>query len=422
MSGSSGERAALAIDGGPRVREEPFPPRRLFGEEEKQAVTRLFDAAMEHGHQVLGYNGPEEEGYCKEFAEFLGGGFADGVNSGTSAVYVALRALQIEPFTEVIVPAISDPGGVMPVVLCNCVPVPADCAPDSYNVGAEQVEARISERTSAVIVAHIAGLPADMGPIVELARGRGIPVIEDCAQSLGASCQGRPVGTIGPVGAFSTMFGKHLASGGQGGMVYTRDEELYWRIRRFADRGKPFGMDSPEGNVVAALNCNMDELHAAIARVQLRKLPAMIESRRRLAKSIAAGCAEALHSVRLVTEPPDCRSVYGFLLLKLQADRLRVDKDAFVRALAAEGMPASPSYWYVPTRMPWCRERRVFGTSELPWSSPLYKGDADRQFELPNAEATDACHFRMDFHEDWTQREVDDLLAALRKVENAYLK
>ena len=422
MSGSTRERAALAVDGGPKVREDPFPPRRLFGEEEKQAVVSLFDAAMERGHQVLGYNGPQEEGYCKEFAEFQGGGFADAVNSGTSAVYVALRALEIEPFTEVIVPAISDPGGVMPVALCNCIPVPADCAADSYNIGAEQVEARITEHTSAIIVAHIGGLPADMGPIMDVAHGRGIPVIEDCAQSLGASCEGRPVGTIGTVGAFSTMFGKHLASGGQGGVVYTRDEDLHWRIRRYADRGKPFGMDSPEGNVVAALNCNTDELHAAIARAQLKKLPAMIDRRRRLAESVATGCRESLRSVRVVTDPPDCRAVYGFLLFRLRADELRVDKNTFASAVAAEGIPVSPSYWYVPTRMPWCRRRRVFGTSGLPWSSPLYGGDADRQFDLPNAEATDGRHFRMDIHEDWTQREVDDILAALSKVENACLK
>ena len=121
---------ALAINGGTPVRSEPFPSRRLFGEEEKQAAIDLFDAAIRNG-EAFGYNGEHEAGYASAFCAFQGGGHADVVNSGTSAVYVALRALDLEPFTEVITPAISDPGGVMPVALLNCVPIPADTAPGS---------------------------------------------------------------------------------------------------------------------------------------------------------------------------------------------------------------------------------------------------------------------------------------------------
>jgi len=415
------QESSLAVDGGPKARTTPFPLRKLFGNEEKQAVVELFDEAMEKGSCVLGYNGPREEAYCKEFAEFMGGGFADGVNSGTNAVYVALRALELEPFTEVIVPAITDPGGVMPVALCNCIPVPADCAPGSYNIGVRQIKDRMTERTSAIIVAHIAGLPVDMDPIMELASARGIPVIEDCAQSHDALYKGKKVGTIGKIAAFSTMFGKHHASGGQGGMVFTKNEELYWRIRRYADRGKPFGIDGSNGNVVAALNCNMDELHAAIGLVQLRKLPQIIKKRRRLAKSIAEGCCQSLKSIRLVQEQPACESVYWFLFFRLDANMLRVDKKTMVDALQAEGIPAEATYFSIPTQMDWYCNRSVFGTSDLPWSSPQYKGDINKQFDLPNIKATDAEHFRVYFHEDWTEREVADLLAALGKVEKAYL-
>ena len=410
----------LAINGGPPVRTDPLPPRRLFGEEEKQAVLELFDAAIAHGHELLGYNGPQEEAYCREFAEFLGGGFADGVNSGTNALYVALRALGIEPFTEVVVPAVTDPGAVMPVALSACIPVPADCAPESYNVGAEQIEARITERTSAIIVAHIAGFPADMDPIMELADSRGIPVIEDCAQAHGATYGGRPVGSIGDVAFFSLMFGKHHASGGQGGMIFTRNEDLYWRIRRCADRGKPFGMESPEGNVIAALNCNMDELHATTGRTQLRKLPAVIEKRRSIAAAIAKGC-RSLRTVRLARGIPQSEAVYWFLPFEVDLEQLSADKAAFVEALNAEGIPAAPSYLVIPTRMPWCRDRLVFGSSGLPWGWPPHQTDTDNEFDLLNIETTDARHIHLDFHENWTQQEVADVLAALAKVEAAYL-
>src|SRR5690242_20306495 len=103
----------LAIDGGSKLRSKPFPARRLFGEEEKQAAVSVFDRAIEAG-EAFGYNGPEEQAYEREFAESLGGGYADGVSSGTSAMFVALGALNLEPFSEVICPPITDCGGIMP--------------------------------------------------------------------------------------------------------------------------------------------------------------------------------------------------------------------------------------------------------------------------------------------------------------------
>jgi len=244
----------LAIDGGEKVRKTPLPPRRLFGEEEKAAAIALFDRAIEYG-SAFGYNGEEEQAYEREFAEFHGGGYADLVNSGTSAIFVALGALQLEPLSEVVAPPITDHGGIMPIPMLNCVPVIADAHPGSYNMGPEQLEDVLTERTRAVIVAHIAGEPADMDPIMEVARSRGIPVIEDCAQAHGAIYKGRLVGTMGDIAAFSTMSGKHHATGAQGGVVFTHDEDLYWEAKRFADRGKPFNTDSGS-NVRMGLNLN----------------------------------------------------------------------------------------------------------------------------------------------------------------------
>ncbi|HHE75052.1 MAG TPA: DegT/DnrJ/EryC1/StrS family aminotransferase [Desulfobacteraceae bacterium] len=402
----------LAINGGEAVRTTPFPPRKLFGRDEKDAVMSLFDEAMEKGHQVLGYNGPQEEAYCKEFADFLGGGFADGVNSGTNAVYVALRALEPEPGSEVIVPAISDPGGVMPAAICGCVPVPADTIEDYYTIGAEQIEAKITDKTSAIIVAHIAGIPADMDPIMELANSRGIPVVEDCAQIHGAKYKGRMVGTLGTISSFSLMFGKHHATGGQGGMVFTKDEELYWKARRYADRGKPIGIDdAPNGNVVAALNCNMDELHAAIGRVQLRKLDDIASRRRTLAKSIAESCRGELKSIQLKEEPADCEGVYWFLVFKCNQSLLTVSKEDFVKAVEAEGIPVCPTYKHVPVRMEWMGKYM----QQNGWAM-------DGRYDLTNVDKVDDMYFNCGLHEDFTQAEADDIIAALKKVEAAYLK
>ena len=112
----------LAVNGGEPVRTAPMPPRRLFGEEEKAAAIAVFDEAIASG-EAFGYNGPHETGYEADFCEMMGGGFADGVNSGTSALFCALGALDLPPCSEVVVPAISDPGAAMPAALLNCIPV-----------------------------------------------------------------------------------------------------------------------------------------------------------------------------------------------------------------------------------------------------------------------------------------------------------
>ena len=409
----------LAINGGEKACAQPWPPRRLFGEEEKQAVVDLFDESIASGN-AFGYDGEQEKAFCHEFAAHMGGGFADGVNSGTNAVYVALRSLDLEPFTEVIVPPITDPGGVMPVTLINCVPVPADAAPDSYNTGTEQIEARLTPRTSAILVAHIAGIPADMEPILELANKRGLPVIEDCAQAHGAKCGDKFVGSLGEVAAFSTMFGKHIATGGQGGVVFTTSEERYWNVRRMADRGKPYGIEGPSDNLRASLNCNMDEIHAAIGREQVKKLPGIIKRRRKFALAIEKGCKERLASVSVKGDPSYGESSFWFLFFRVDVGKLTVDKSTFVQALAAEGLPVGDSYSHCPADKMWFREQTVYGSSKMPWSNPSYKGDAQPHYEMPNIEETLEQYFALFIHENLTEREAAQVLTALEKVEHAY--
>jgi len=413
-----------AIDGGTPVRAAPFPPRRLLGPEEKAAAAAVFDEAIESG-EAFGYGGPRERAYEREFAESLGGGFAKAVNSGTSAVLAALAALEPACGSEVVVPPISDPGGVMPVAMLNCVPVPADADGRGFNAGPEQVAAAVTERTRAIVVAHIMGEPADMAGIGEVARARGLPVVEDAAQAHGATLDGRPVGTFGDIAAFSTMSGKHYATGAQGGMVFTRDESLYWKARRFMDRGKPFGPPSgplavgETSNVRLGLNLNSDELAAAIGRVQLARLPEIVRRRREVAAGVAAGIA-GLGAVAPGELVAGAEASYWRLRLRVRAEALRVDKDGFAAAVAAEGIPVMASYRHLPSEQAWFRERRTYGSGGCPWTCPHYAGPREASHALPNAlAAVDAC-FLLAIHERWTEREVADAAAALAKVERAY--
>jgi dTDP-4-amino-4,6-dideoxygalactose transaminase len=409
----------LAVDGGTPVRATPMPPRSLLNESEKAAAIRVFDESIRSGEAFV-YNGPFEKQYEADFAAFMGGGFADGVNSGSNALYSALGALQIDALSEVIVPPITDPGGVMPVPLLICVPVVADSCPHSYNTSAEQIAPLVNERTRAIVVAHIAGEPVDMDPVMELARRHNLRVIEDCAQAHGARYKGRLVGTIGDIAAFSTMGGKHHCTGGQGGVVYTRDEKLFWQAKRFADRGKPFNLTVPR-NVVAGLNCNLNDLSAAIGSVQIKKLPDIIAKRHRIGEAVKRGL-RARKAVSVGWQPPDTECTYWFLRLEINPDALRVDKPTFCKALAAEGIPVNPNYRHIPCEAPWFIDKAVFGASGFPWNCPGYQGPRNPTFKLDNVIRATDTNFNVAMHENYAQQEIDDLLDAVRKVESAYLK
>jgi dTDP-4-amino-4,6-dideoxygalactose transaminase len=219
------------------------------------------------------------------------------------------------------------------------------------------------------------------------------------------------------------MFGKHHATGGQGGVVFSKDKDIYWRIRQSADRGKPFGLENQPTNVTASLNLNQNELACAIGRAQLKKLPAIVDARRKLAARFEQAC-RSTRSLRLYTGLPNTAGSYWFLFFRFDAGTTSVGKADFVNALVAEGIPARPTYLHLITDADWYVNRNVFGGRSigLPWTCPLYKGDASRQYALPNIRAADAEHFSLPIHERCADREVEDFLAAVRKVEQAYAR
>lgn len=267
----------------------PFPPWPSFTSDEAAAISRVLLS-----NEVNYWTGEEARQFERAFAEWSGASYSVALNNGTVALEAALRALRLGPGDEVIVSPRSFIASVSCVISVGAVPVFADVDRDTQNISAESIEAVLTPRTRAVLPVHLAGMPCDMDPILELARHHDLFVIEDCAQAHGATYRGKSVGAIGDIGAWSFCQDKIITTGGEGGMITTSSEELWSRVWSYKDHGKswhavhdrahPFGFRWQHESF--GTNGRMLEVQAAIGRMQLRGLAAWTKTRRANAERI----------------------------------------------------------------------------------------------------------------------------------------
>ncbi len=414
----------LAVDGGTPVRVEPWPPRIQIDDREVEAVMRVMEAAKQ-GNPFERYGGVEVDAFEEEFAAALGSKYATAVSAGTAAVHTALGALRLDAGSEIICSPITDPGAVAPVLWNNCIPIFADAYEDNLNMNPATIPALITEQTKAIVCGHISGMPCDLDEILNIAEDHNLYVIEDCAQAHWAEYKGKKAGTIGHLGAFSLMSGKHTTAGGQGGMVLTDDEELYWNAKRFADRGKPFNSDLGE-NLFLGINYRVTEIAAAIGRVQLEKMPGITKARQDFEAAFEAALAErdvACVSPMRVTE--GAKSAYWFGMMFFHADRCQMTKAEYGAAVAAEGVPFGGDYNAIVPTSYWIREMKTYGETKEPWTSPHWKGDINKLDYancVPGAEACVRNLTRYGIHECMGEQEAVDMAEAIAKVDRAYRK
>jgi dTDP-4-amino-4,6-dideoxygalactose transaminase len=264
------------------------------------ALDAAFQRVMQSGRYILG---PEVEAFEAEFAAYLGVRFAVGVASGTEALWLALRALELQPGDEVVVPSLTASATVAAIVESDAVPVFAEIRDSDLTLNAAQLESLLSEgpqgrsrrmtdRTRAIMPVHLYGNPADMTAITQFAKQHDLRVIEDCAQAHGARHAGQPVGTFGEVAAWSFYPTKNLGAFGDGGMVTTNDPEIAARLRRLREYGWRERYHSSEHG----WNSRLDEVQAALLRVRLRHLEADNARRREIAARYRAALPATLRS------------------------------------------------------------------------------------------------------------------------------
>jgi dTDP-4-amino-4,6-dideoxygalactose transaminase len=285
----------------------PFLDLKAEFQEQKQEIMAAIERVLE-GMQL--HNGPEQQALEEEFAAYCGVKHAVTVGSGTEALLLAYIAAGIARGDEVIVPSHTFIATVAPLAFLGATPVFVDIDPRTYEIDAQSVERAITARTKAIVPVHIYGQPADMSLIMNVAYHYGLRVIEDGCQAVGAQWEGRPVGSFGDLGCFSFVFTKNLKGYGDAGIVTTNSDAFAEHLRLLRDHGR----SSKYVHSLFGLNCRMDEIQAAIIRVQMRLHERRTERRR----EIAHRYSEAFRDTALVTpyEAPQARHVYHLYVVR----------------------------------------------------------------------------------------------------------
>ncbi|TML91231.1 MAG: DegT/DnrJ/EryC1/StrS family aminotransferase [Actinobacteria bacterium] len=416
----------LAIDGGRPVRTQPLDFAKgaaLLGQAEADAVT-----AVVAGRALFRYTrGPTAgavAGFERATCDALGTRYAVAVANGTAALRCALAALGVGCGDEVVVPAFTFIATVNAVIAAGAVPVFAE-VDDTLGLDCTDLATHVTDRTAAIIAVHLENVACDLDGVLEVAARHGVPVIEDAAQAIGATYRGRAAGTFGALGAFSLQQEKNITAG-EGGIVVTDDETLYLRATRYQDQGGQFVTSYASGRgdeltePYAGENLRMGELAGAVARVQLERLPAILAALGASKGRILERVGEVAGLVRRRRPDPDgdgSSSITWFVPEASTAKR-------FAAALRAEGVPSAQMYGARPVYLnPAVIDQRTASGKGGPWACAEHPTDRTYGEGLcPRTEALVARSVIVPIGVGYTDRDCDDVAAAVRKVARGLLR
>lgn len=415
--------AKLAINGGIPVRRKPFPAYVTIGKEEKKAVAQVMDSTVLS--KFLGtwspefYGGPQVQKLESEWAKYFGVKHAVTVNSATSGLCAAVGAAGAGPGDEVVVSPYTMTASATCVLVFNAVPVFADIDPDTFCITADTIRRVLSPRTKAIVVVDLFGQPADMAPIMALARKHNLTVIEDAAQAPGAKYRGRYAGTITDIGVFSLNYHKTIHTG-EGGVVVTNRADLAERLQLIRNHAEVVLEGKGVLNLVdmVGFNLRMTEIEAAIAREQLKKLEKLMVPREEAGNYLT----ESLKGLPGIMPPAVGKGIrhgYYVYAIRYDADVTHVPRSRFVDALRAEGIPVGAGYVRPIYLEPMYQQKIAYGRKGCPFKCPFYKGSVS--YAKGTCPVAERMHFKELIIGNYcyagvSMKDLNDVVTAFRKV------
>ena len=397
----------LAIQGGKKAVTQSPPPWTRWGEPEAERLDALLDQSS-----LFYWKGPQTTAFVEQFKRHCPSTYVQTCSSGTAAIHIAVAAAGIGPGDEVITSPITDIGTVIGVLFQQAVPVFADVESDTYNLDPKDVARKITPRTKAIIAVHLAGNPCNMKKLAELARQRGLVLIEDCAQAWGTRYENQPVGTLGHIGCFSLMNSKHITTG-DGGVVASSDEKFGPLLQRYGDKGTDRVDRSPLQWL--ASNYRMSEAQAAIGAAQLERLEDIASKRNALGRTLTRGIS-GLPGIQPHREDVGNRSTYWFYMFRMQPKSFRCDRAELVSAMRGEGVRASAGYIrHTLYREPMFQDRSFFAGKWPIQESGLTEMDY-RQVRCVEADTALDTAIRLPITENMTETYIREVATGIRKV------
>lgn len=370
----------------------------------------------------------------EQWRQWIGAKMAISCMNGTAALHIAISSLGIGPGDEVIVPSYSFIASSFAIVQAGAIPVFADVT-DDHTIDPASITKLITPRTKGIVVVHLYGVVADMGPILEIAKKHNLKIIEDCAQCFGGEYKGVKVGLIGDAGCFSFCQSKHFTTGGEGGMVVTNDEDLGWECRSFRDHGYDvkarLNMLALEEKLPyihnrVGFNYRMTEMQSIIGINELKRFDNWNLARRlKYAKMYDAAFKDLEGIKKIPFNSEERKNAYWWYPIIIDIDKLDIKADKLVKALVAEGIPCYGIQWPEAYEEKAYKELNGFGTHKFPFKSVEYTSPESVKYTEAlclNAKKLRDVTFSLFLHPTWEEHHIQRCIEGVKKVLAAHKK